>query len=397
MNLAVRDVIARLPQETVRDFDVVNRISLFCRGATAREHLGTIQTRNGGEKRVAKTKTDVRWNQDLIQLDRFLEILPDLRTLAQEKPNFVPPEFITFIQQKDTVERLKLYQKVLRDLLVFSDFFSGETYATLSLVAPAVALLQSNLRGKLRESTVTQTAFQHHFYREVAAALEERFSMVNSAGSIYQLASAVHPHHGKLEFIPEEDARLEVWSALADEVESFLIRNQAATASSSSLESQNTDGSILIPQLGSHSAHSIKYSIDQMKTMFFNPNINWTQKSPDPTDFWKENLRNFRIDPHLGRFALGLLSTPASSVPSERNNSAIAALISDRRHRLKSETCANLLAIRDYVRQPDFSLMKLSNLAWEIISAPKTTATMESGDDNQPLLLATSSSISSAR
>ena len=360
LNLAVKEAIKAVNPETRQDFKLVNKISLYTRGSNVRDQMAYIQESMGRKKQTAKTKTQVRWNQEFLQLERLIQLRPDLLEFIHRNSSSVPTGYVNFIQSETVFTRLRIYLKVLRELMIFSDFFSGEAYPTLSVVAPAVRHLEQFLEQKLADS-FKLTSFERGFYEQVQSAVSSRFKCVfkTSPASLFLLASAVDPRFGDLKFLDElrRDSVFEDLKAMT----ATFARNGAGELPSLP---DVPERELMAPSVNMHSQSSLDYSVTHVQQIFSARSPNWEELTRNPLKFWQCNVG--RLNESLIDLACALLSTPASSVPSERNNSAIALLITDRRHRLKTETCSDWLAIRDYVLQPYFSLGVLCDTAWEI-------------------------------
>lgn len=88
-----------------------------------------------------------------------------------------------------------------------------------------------------------------------------------------------------------------------------------------------------------------KTTIIQEYTLYRDAELKSNKKS-DPLDWWKVNAVKY---PKLGKLVWKYLSAPATSVPSERLFSEVAAISDARRSRLKPEKVETILFIRGNV------------------------------------------------
>lgn len=344
LNLVVKDSINEYCDEI---FDQVNSISLIFRTATNLKHLSSLQSRASERVKKPKNKTDIRWHQDLLQLERMLEILPFIRACLEDSQfnsKSISEELREVIFSRSFEKKIQCFIKVLKPLEVFSTLVGGETYITVSCIAPALK--------KVLDVYSAEPEFdmkcEEEFKTVIVKNLKSRTAFILQSSNLYLKSSAFDPRHGHLSFISKK-LRNDVWKDVEEEVTQLL-----QTKGTSSTD--DIDPYSLCVQVASDipsQLKSLQATFEKHASLL---------GSVDPLLWWKRNQHGFH--PVIVQTGVSFLGIPGSGVPSERNNSAVALCLAKNRRRMTHRNCADWLTLRDYSYQPFFSLDVLVETIW---------------------------------
>lgn len=343
LNCAIKAAISKLPADFLKDFDEINSLSVKSRLPNFRFQLESLQFRSNRPKLVGKTKTTIRWNQETIQIERFLQILPDLQNLREENPALFSAENHDFLLRVNPLI-FQAFLRVFSSTSRLSELCGGETYPTLSSVAPAVHFIMSSFENMLA-SAETMIPLERSLVEALLGEIQNRFAFIFDKHhvSLHLIASALDPKHGRLHFV-SADHRDAIWEAIHNSILDFCGKENSSVSS---------DDEFWQPP-SSSAADTLK----SLRRKFEKPDFQVT----DSLLFWKKV--SSKIQPEFLRFVLGILATPASSVPSERNNSVVGRVLDAKRRKMKHSTCSDWVTIYDFMHRQHFTPEALCEYLW---------------------------------
>ena len=310
----------------------------FSHSTLATTQLHRVQERNKRLQRSLVRDVATRWNSSYLMLDRLVAEKASVSTVLEDE-TFTSARDCSSLKltgtQWDLAEELA---KALKPLHAATTALSLEQNSSISTVMPIISGILQHMEKSDSDSHAVCC-----FKRQVTADLQARFPStgkgMDCSVNVTWLAAAIDPRFKELKFLKEK-MRGYVWTAIEDRVKA--ISQKKATEKKASEPCASLEAAL--PQLAPTSVDAIepppakvaKPASHDMDVMAFL--LGETAASNMQTQASLSEVERFRAEPpvaistnilqwwrvnkdcfpSLARVARQLLSTPATSTPSER-------------------------------------------------------------------------------
>jgi hypothetical protein len=258
-----------------------------------------------------------RWSATFYMLERFVKLLVPVGLLLLE----IDKDGRMFSLDPQSCERIKCYLPLLEPLEKFCRHIEGDTYVTISTVAPKLSDLQNFYQSNEIDSSLS--ANLKDSFRDY---LEKRFGWIFISPTLPLLASALDPRYGHLRFV-ELNFRNSVWEKLAEEGELIVGEKE---------DSRN------FPSID---LEDIIFALRKLRNHF-----ETKVHEVEPLEFWKHYSHGHLLLP----LAQMILAIPASSASVERGFSS-TGFIMEGRPLINLQHVQQMAVVRHYVNRPEYN------------------------------------------
>lgn len=292
----------------------------FKHSPSNQRELDKIQTSLGHNMMKLQQDVETRWNSTLIMISSLIKCKEALRNYLKDSTKFYLPENDWAI-----IEKLEVILQPCREV---TELLGGSKYVTSSVVLPAFKYLKSKM--VIDED---EPGYISRFKAMLVDDLKNRMSSWPYI-NIYRIATALDPRFKSLGCMNESD-RSNTWNELISMLQpltddSNLNRNSTQKRKFSFGPSQNI-------------VTTIDHELSVYKSL---PEVD--DDFADPCKWWSLHSLQF---PRLSVIARRYLSSPATSVPSERVFSKAGIIVNKLRNSLHPDNVNRLVCLNSWLNK----------------------------------------------
>ncbi|XP_063049691.1 E3 SUMO-protein ligase ZBED1-like [Engraulis encrasicolus] len=278
------------------------------------------------QKQEALTQeVPTRWNSTLEMVKRVHRNIKPLRDALALHPTRIP------MPTAAELEKTKKLETALEHCRYVSDLLGGEMYVSCSVVLPALCHL-----SRVMDATEDDPAYMVKFKATFKADMDGRKDKYNTTW--LRIATALDPRFKDLKCLTKPD-RVQVWNS----IRTLLMEMQRPAELDDTPEPAKKKPALMLADESSSDEEedSVERCIDRYKA---EPMINLDDS---PQEWWSTHAASHR---ELAILARRYLSTPATSVPSERLFSLSGHVVQKRRASLSPENVNRLVCLSNWLK-----------------------------------------------
>jgi hypothetical protein len=278
-----------------------------------------------------------RWNSILAMLDRLLKHKDAvLATLEQHNHKLSLPTASEW-------DKLSAMAKLLQPCKDASDFLGGESYVSCSSVLPTLAKLM-----KLMAESDDDPAYASRFKTALVADIKRRLNDVltkESKSMWFFVACLLDPRfkNKTYKFCDEDDRGTKAWEIIAEEVQKLRQNDSQQIMTVTNVQNRPPPRKKQRVLTLSNSEDEDGAEDNEIKRYTEEPKCD---RNSEPLKWWSLHAAQY---PLLSQVARKYLSTPATTVPSERLFSAAGIIVNKRRASLLPENVDKLTCLHDWL------------------------------------------------
>lgn len=331
LQLAVNEAV--LSQRSITDCVSISRkiIGHFKHSQLATSRLQNLQKQLGMKEARLQQDVPIRWNSTFYMMTSLLQ---QKRALAAYAVDFDLPAFLTPNQWTLIVNMLTILDPCEQ---LTKDISSGTAIA--ADVIPSIEALKRLLNRTVATGHGIKTSKS-----TLLQAIEQRFSHIYTE-ALFFLATVLDPRYKDCYF--DQATKREATEALKNKVRCAVSAENVEEPKEKKTKTTDDNNNVSLLTmyeeiLQENNTKDVNQSQtdQQIQAYLSEPTI---PRSESPMDYWRSNKTRF---PALASLARKYLSSPCTSVDSERLFSAAANVIDEKRNRLGCEKAEMLLFVK---------------------------------------------------